>query len=144
MVKVVACFDYLTPILTRIYFLESQMRIAAKKQLLDLFNVYQSSSYFFKDIFSPRITLADFQHTDLSELCARDCAPLFQRFSLRAYSLLCCSSNNRADKLFILNVDDMSQISFSQRQITLRIMGYHFSSRLTVTLNLCLIYFKIT
>ena len=29
------------------------------------------------------------------------------------------------------------------RQITLRIMGYHFSSRLTVTLNLCLIYFKL-
>ena len=28
--------------------------------------------------------------------------------------------------------------------ITLRIMGYHFSSRLTATFNLCLIYFKIT
>ena len=25
---------------------------------------------------------------------------------------------------------------------TLRIMGYHFSSRLTPTLNLCLIHFK--
>ena len=31
-----------------------------------------------------------------------------------------------------------------QRQITLRIVGYHFSSRLTAALNLCLIYFKIT
>ena len=30
------------------------------------------------------------------------------------------------------------------RQITLRIVGYHFSSRLTATLNLCLIDFKIT
>ena len=30
------------------------------------------------------------------------------------------------------------------RQITLRIAGYHFSSRLTATLNLCLIYLKIT
>ena len=30
------------------------------------------------------------------------------------------------------------------RQITLRIVGYHFSSQLTATLNLCLIYFKIT
>ena len=29
-------------------------------------------------------------------------------------------------------------------QITLRIVGYHFSSRLTATLNLCLIYIKIT
>ena len=29
-------------------------------------------------------------------------------------------------------------------QITLRIMGCHFSCRLTATLNLCLIYFKIT
>ena len=29
------------------------------------------------------------------------------------------------------------------RKITLRIVGYHFSSRLTATLNLCLIYFKI-
>ena len=29
-------------------------------------------------------------------------------------------------------------------QITLRIVGYHFSSQLTATLNLCLIYFKIT
>ena len=28
--------------------------------------------------------------------------------------------------------------------IFMRIMGYHFSSRLTATLNLCLIYFKIT
>ena len=27
---------------------------------------------------------------------------------------------------------------------TLRILGYHFSSGLTATLNLCLIYFKIT
>ena len=26
----------------------------------------------------------------------------------------------------------------------IRILGYHFSSRLTATLNLCLIYFKIT
>ena len=32
----------------------------------------------------------------------------------------------------------------NQRQITLRIVCYHFSSRLTATLNLCLIYFKIT
>ena len=31
----------------------------------------------------------------------------------------------------------------SWRQITLRIVGYHFSSRLTATLNLCLVYFKI-
>ena len=30
----------------------------------------------------------------------------------------------------------------SQRQITLRILGYHFSSRLTATLYLCLIYLK--
>ena len=30
------------------------------------------------------------------------------------------------------------------RQITLRIVGYHFSSQLTATLNLFLIYFKIT
>ena len=30
-----------------------------------------------------------------------------------------------------------------KRQITLGIVGYHFSSRLTATLNLCLIYFKI-
>ena len=30
------------------------------------------------------------------------------------------------------------------RQITLRIVGCHFSSRLTATLSLCLIYFKIT
>ena len=30
------------------------------------------------------------------------------------------------------------------RQITLRIVVYHFPSRLTATLNLCLIYFKIT
>ena len=30
------------------------------------------------------------------------------------------------------------------RQITLRIVGYHFFSWLTATLNLCLIYFKIT
>ena len=29
-------------------------------------------------------------------------------------------------------------------QITLRIVGYHFSSQLIATLNLCLIYFKIT
>ena len=29
-------------------------------------------------------------------------------------------------------------------QITLRILGYHFSSRLTATLNICLFYFKIT
>ena len=29
-------------------------------------------------------------------------------------------------------------------QITLRIVGYHFTSRLTATLDLCLIYFKIT
>ena len=29
------------------------------------------------------------------------------------------------------------------RQITLRIMGYYFSSRLTATLNLCLVYFKL-
>ena len=28
-------------------------------------------------------------------------------------------------------------------QITLRIVGYHFTSGLTATLNLCLIYFKI-
>ena len=28
-------------------------------------------------------------------------------------------------------------------QITFRIMGYHFSSRLTATLNLCLIYLKL-
>ena len=27
---------------------------------------------------------------------------------------------------------------------SLRIVGYHFSSRLTAHLNLCLIYFKIT
>ena len=27
---------------------------------------------------------------------------------------------------------------------TLSILGYHFSSQLTITLNLCLIYFKIT
>ena len=32
----------------------------------------------------------------------------------------------------------------SYRQITLRIVGYHFSSRLKAILNLCLIYFKIT
>ena len=31
-----------------------------------------------------------------------------------------------------------------QRQITLRIVGYHFSSRLSATLNLFLIYIKIT
>ena len=30
------------------------------------------------------------------------------------------------------------------KEITLRIVRYHFSSRLTATLNLCLIYFKIT
>ena len=30
------------------------------------------------------------------------------------------------------------------RQITLRIVGYYISSQLTDTLNLCLIYFKIT
>ena len=29
-------------------------------------------------------------------------------------------------------------------QITLSIVGYHFSSRLKATLNLCLIYFKTT
>ena len=31
-----------------------------------------------------------------------------------------------------------------QRQITLRILEYHFSSRLTAALNLCHIYLKIT
>ena len=30
-----------------------------------------------------------------------------------------------------------------QRQITLRIAGFHFSSRLTTTLNLCSIYLKL-
>ena len=30
-----------------------------------------------------------------------------------------------------------------KRQITLRIVGYHFSSRLTATLNLCPIYLKL-
>ena len=29
-----------------------------------------------------------------------------------------------------------------QRQITLRIVGYHFSSQLTASLTLCLIYLK--
>ena len=33
---------------------------------------------------------------------------------------------------------------FALRHIILRIVGYHFSSRLTATFNLCLIYFKIT
>ena len=31
----------------------------------------------------------------------------------------------------------------SKRQITLRIVGYHISSRLTATLNLCPIYLKL-
>ena len=33
--------------------------------------------------------------------------------------------------------------NFGQRQIALRIVGHHFSSRLTATLNLCLIYLKL-
>ena len=37
-----------------------------------------------------------------------------------------------------------SSFCFLLRQITLRIVGYHFSSWLTATHNLCLIYFKIT
>ena len=36
-----------------------------------------------------------------------------------------------------------TQVCSLYRQITLRIMGYHFSSRLTATLNLCLIYLKL-
>ena len=32
---------------------------------------------------------------------------------------------------------------YYQRQITLRIVGSHFSSRLTATINLCLIYLKL-
>ena len=34
--------------------------------------------------------------------------------------------------------------TYQLEAITLRIVGYHFSSWLTATLNLCLIYFKIT
>ena len=37
-----------------------------------------------------------------------------------------------------------AQKGLNQRKITLRIVGYNFSPRLTATLNLCLIYFKIT
>ena len=32
----------------------------------------------------------------------------------------------------------------TRKKFTVRIVGYHFSSGLTATLNLCLIYFKIT
>ena len=32
----------------------------------------------------------------------------------------------------------------TSRQITVRIVGYHFTSWLTATFNLCMIYFKIT
>ena len=34
-------------------------------------------------------------------------------------------------------------LQFYQRQITLRIVGHHFSSRRTATLNICLIYLKL-
>ena len=37
----------------------------------------------------------------------------------------------------------MQDIHYLQRQITLRTMGYHFSCRLTATLNLCPIYLKL-
>ena len=39
---------------------------------------------------------------------------------------------------------EITQVRKYQRQITLRIVGYLFSSGLTATLNLCLVYFKIT
>ena len=48
-------------------------------------------------------------------------------------------------KIEHLYIHDCSKYSFSlnQRQITLRIMDYHFSSRLTANLNLCLIHLKL-
>ena len=44
----------------------------------------------------------------------------------------------------VTSLSNWSRNEYLYRQITLRIVGYHFSSRLTATLNLCLVYFKIT
>ena len=51
------------------------------------------------------------------------------------------------EKIYQSLKDDVSYCWFDiieANQITLKIMGYHFSSRLTATLNICPIYFKIT
>ena len=50
-------------------------------------------------------------------------------------------NNNRNYQM--IKTKTVLEITYS-RQITLKIVGYPFSYRLTATLNLCLIYFKIT
>ena len=50
-----------------------------------------------------------------------------------------CGGNFEVTNQIFIQVCQMNQ-----RQITLRIVGYHFSSRMTATLNPFLIYFKIT
>ena len=50
--------------------------------------------------------------------------------------------NNFETYLTIFKLSQYKKV-YTQRQITLKIVGYHFSSQLTATLNLCLIYVKL-
>ena len=75
----------------------------------------------------------------------RTCRTCFQvsffSILLLAIVLVLALVLSRKDFFFNLAIF-FSEIS-NQRQITLRIVGFHFSSRLTATLNLCLIYLKL-
>ena len=57
-------------------------------------------------------------------------------------ALLACLYE-RVDACACIHISRLTNTAQCQRQITLRIVGYPFSSRLTATLNLCSIYLKL-
>ena len=67
----------------------------------------------------------------------------FRNLVYSYYLLLTIAVSVAQSLSFFSQISSLITAHSLERQIPLRIVGYHFTSRLTATLNLCLIYLKL-